>query len=287
MASKQNLVPYLFLLPALSLLVIFNLIPTFATIRESLFIQSFLTGDKIFVGLENYRDLFNFSGFWKSMEVTLAFNLVVNPLQVALALGLAVLINQHVPGMIVFRSIFLLPVAVSINVTAIVWGLMLDQNAGLVNGILVALGLPRQPFLLSVDQALWSIIAIVSWKGIPFWTLFFLAGLQNIPHSVIEAAKIDGASTWAIFTRIKLPLLRPVIAFVLVADTIVNFTMFAPIFLLTRGGPQQSTNLIMHETYRRGFVYGDLSTSSAMITVMLILVIIIIAIQFALLRPKT
>jgi len=287
MASKQNLVPYLFLLPALSLLVVFNLIPTFATIRESVFAQSFFSGEQVFVGLQNYRDLFNFSGFWRSMEVTLAFNLVVNPLQVALALGLAVLINQHVPGMIVFRSVFLLPVAVSINVTAIVWGLMLDQNAGLVNGILVALGLPRQPFLLSVDQALWSIIAIVSWKGIPFWTLFFLAGLQNIPHSVIEAAKIDGASTWAIFTRIKLPLLRPVIAFVLVADTITNFTMFAPIFLLTRGGPQQTTNLIMHETYRRGFVYGDLSTSSAMITVMLILVIIIIAVQFALLRPKT
>ena len=228
MRARQQIIPYLFLLPALLLLVVFNLMPTIATLFESMFVISLRSGERVFAGFANYNRIFNDPIFWKSFQVTVLFSLLVNPIQIVLALGLAVLINQRAPGIGIFRSIYLLPIAVSLNVTAIVWGLMLDQNSGMVNGILWQLGIARQPFLHSVDQALWSIILIASWIGVPLWSLFILAGLQNIPPPVLEAAKIDGASAWQSFTKITLPLLRRVLAFVLVADTVANFLMFAP-----------------------------------------------------------
>ncbi len=190
-------------------------------------------------------------------------------------------------GISIFRSIYLLPVAVSVNVTTVVWGLMLNSEGGLINGILNLMGIERQPFLIAPTHALGSIIILATWKGVPLWTLFFLAGLQGIPQTVIEAARIDGADRWQSFRFVTLPLLRGVLLFVLVADTVANFLLFAPILLLTNGGPQLSTNLVMYETYRRGFVYGDLGASSAMLSVMLLLVFAVIGVQFTLLRRRT
>ena len=286
MSIHNRLVPYLFLLPAVLLLVIFNLYPTLATLNESLHAKSFISNSNVFVGLENFERVLKDPIFWKSAEVTLVFSVLVNPIQIVLALLLALLANQRVRGIALFRSVYLLPVAVSINVTTIVWGLMLDSNAGLINGILAQLGIARQPFLTAPSHALWSIILLATWKGVPLWALFFLAGLQGIPESVIEAAKIDGASRWNIFTLITLPLLRAVMLFVLVADTVANFLLIAPIYSLTQGGPQLSTNLIMFETYRRGFVYSDLNTSAAMLWVMLIFMLAVVLLQAALLRRR-
>lgn len=284
MTMRQRIVPYLLLLPALVLLLVFNLLPTIATIVESTFVISLRSGERVFAGFANFERIFNDPIFWKSLQVTVVFSLVVNPLQITLSLGLSMLMNQRLPGIGIFRSIYLLPVAVSLNVTAIVWRLLLDKNTGMVNGILHQLGIERQPFLHSPEQALWSIILIASWIGVPLWSLFILAGLQNIPPPVLEAAKIDGANAWQSFTRVTLPLLRRVLAFVLVADTVANFLLFAPILLTTQGGPQLSTNLILYETYRRGFLYGDLGASAAMLSVMLLIVFVIVGVELYVLR---
>jgi len=230
--------------------------------------------------------VFNDPVFWKSVQVTLLFSLLVNPLQAILALGLALVANQRSAGIRLFRSIYLLPVAVSINVVVVVWGLMVDSNAGLINGILNQLRLPEQAFLTSPEQALLTIIMIISWKGVPYWALFFLAALQGIPVSALEAGVIDGASRSQLLTRIIIPILRPVILFVLVADTIINFTLFVPIQLLTQGGPQLSTNVVMYETYRRGFIYGDLGASSVMLTAIFVVILIVIGLQYLLLRSS-
>ena len=114
---------------------------------------------------------------------------------------------------------------------------MVDTNAGLINGMLNQIGLPEQAFLTSPDQALYTIIMIISWKGVPYWALFLIAALQGIPTSAIEAALIDGANKWQMLTRITIPILRPIILFVLVADTIINFTLFVPIQLINPGWP--------------------------------------------------
>ncbi len=287
MSRGERWTPYLFLLPAMLLLLFWRIFPLIAGLRESFYGNALdLTTGRQWVGLDNFRFLFDDPSFTKSIKVTLVFNLIVNPLQVALAVVLAVIVNQKVPGIGVFRTILLLPVAIAINIAALVWGVALDTNYGLVNGLLDAVGLERQPFLRSADQALPTMIAIVTWIGVPFWMLFILAGLQGIPTDLSEAAKIDGAGRVQTFFGITLPLLRRVILFVLVADTVINFTLFAPPYLLTRGGPSQSTNLMMYDAWKRGFVYGDLGSSEAMVVVLLGILCVIIAFQFAILRPR-
>ena len=283
----ERLTPYLFLAPAIILLIFFRYIPIVLGFEESLFTNALSqVGGRKFVGLENFVALYEDPVVWSSFKTTLVFSLVVNPLQVGLALLLAELINQRVPGIAIFRAIYLVPIAISINVTAIAWGLALDQNYGLINGIFRTMGLPRQPFLQDADQALWAIIGIISWIGVPYWSLFFLAGLQGISRDVLESAHVDGANSLRTFISIKLPLLRRIIAFVLVSDTVVNFTLFAPVYLLTRGGPQLSTHLVMYEAWRRGLVYGDIGIASAMISVLLIVVIVFVVIEFNVLRPQ-
>ncbi len=284
MTRREGWIPYLFLAPTLLLLLIFRILPALSGFRESLYV-SFL-GDDTFVWLDNFKFVLSDPVFWKSLRVTLFFSLIINPLQTALALVLAVLANQRLRGIYLFRSIFLLPVAVSLNVTALVWGLMLDKDAGLINGILFNFGLPSQPFLISANYALWSIIGLLSWKGIFFWMIFFLAGLQGIPKSVLEAAAIDGANQWKSFVHVKLPLLRRVILFVLVADTVINFIQFTPVFILTRGGPQLSTNLLMYEAYRRGFIYGDMGSSTTITSILLVIVVAVVALEFILFRER-
>ena len=279
--------PLFFLAPAFVLLIVFRYVPIVLGFEEALYTNSLSQiGARKFVGLNNFIAVFEDPVVWGSFKTTLIFSLVVNPLQVGLALLLAELINQRVPGIAVFRAVYLLPVAISINVTAIAWGLALDPNYGLVNGIFRTVGLPRQPFLQHPGQALWAIIGIISWIGVPYWSLFFLAGLQGISSEVLESAHVDGAGSARAFFSIKLPLLRRIIAFVLVSDTVVNFTLFAPIYLLTRGGPQLSTHLVMYEAYRRGLVYGDIGIASAIISVLLIMVIAFVAVEFIILRPK-
>jgi hypothetical protein len=169
--------------------------------------------------------------------------------------------------------------------TKLTRGLVLSQN-GLFNGLLHLVGLPVQPFLASPDQALWSIVMMASWVGVPYWTLFLLAGLQGISQELYEAAEIDGASLVRRFTDVTFPLLRRVLVFVLVADTVANFLLFVPVLILTQGGPQLSTNTLMFEAYRRGFVYGDFGTSSAMIALLLLATLAVVAFEFWLLRSS-
>jgi multiple sugar transport system permease protein len=284
MTRKERWVPYIFLAPALLLILAFRFFPAIQGLRESMFTTSFVSNTgKVFAGLDNYKTIFSDPTFIQSVRVTILFNLIVNPVQILLALGLAMLVNQKVRGMTFFRSILLLPVAVSLNISSVVGGMAMDQ-AGLLNGMLTALGLPPQPFLISPNTALGSIIGLSSWVGCPFWMLFILAGMQNISHDIYESASIDGANAWTKFFDITLPLLRRSLAFVLVSDTVSNFLLFVPVFILTSGGPQLSTSTIMYEAYRRGLVYGDIGASTAMVSVLLLIVLIVIGIEFYFLR---
>ncbi len=164
MTKAEKWVPYLFLAPALILILFFRILPAFSGFQESLYTISFADGGaKTFVGLQNFRDIFTDPVGMQSIWVTLRFNLIVNPLQIGLALLLALLVNQALPGIDFFRSIYLLPIAISLNVTAIIWGLMLNQF-GLVNGLLRAVGLPLNHFVISRPGAGPSSPA--SWVGV-------------------------------------------------------------------------------------------------------------------------
>jgi multiple sugar transport system permease protein len=287
-ARRQSwLTAYLLLAPALIGLAIFRLYPIAIAAWGSLHATTFGGGaQRVFVGLDNYRYLLDFDVFWQSLAVTLKLNLIINPVQIVLALLLAVLANQRVPGIALYRTIFFIPIGISVPIAALLWQTMLNPNSGLLNALLSAVGLPRQPFLTSADQALWSVIAIASWKGVSFWMVFMLGGLQAIPGELHEAAMLDGASATRRFFQITLPLLKRTILFVLVTDTAINLLLFAPIYLLTRGGPELSTNVLMYEAFKTGFVYTDMGLSLAMVMVLLGLVLVVVAAEFRLLQSR-
>ncbi|HEY2422627.1 MAG TPA: sugar ABC transporter permease [Chthoniobacterales bacterium] len=283
MGRSSAITAYALLLPALLALAIFRIYPIAATIWGSLCTESFeKAGTSVFAGVANYADLFTDPVFWGSIWVTIKLNLVINPLQVFIALLLAIMANQRFRGIGLYRLLFFIPLGVSVPIASILWRIMLDPNSGLANSLINLVGIPSQPFLINKDQALWCIVAIATWKGASFWMIFLWAGLQDIPRQLYEAARIDGAGGISRFFRITFPLLRRPLLFVLITDTAVNFLLFVPMFLLTRGGPSYSTNVLMYEAYKSGFVYGDMGRALALVMVLLVLVIATVAVQFRL-----
>lgn len=271
------------LTPALLGLVVFRLYPIALAISDSFF--NVFRGNQVFVGLNNYLSLVVDSTFWKSLQVTLWFNLLINPIQIALALGLALLYVQEFKGITFYRILFLIPIGVSLPTAVIIWRIMLSPD-GLANGLLNIAGIPGQPWLTSESLALYSIIAIATWKGISYWMIFIIGGLQNISPEIYDAARIDGARPWQLLFYITIPLLRPTLLFVLVADVSINFLLFAPIFMLTQGGPADSTNVLMYEAYKSGFIFGDMGRAMAIIVVVVAILLVIVGLQFRLLNGK-
>ena len=279
--KRQWIVPYLFLAPALLATIAFKLYPIFIGFWESLIYTSFGGGveKRSFVWLENYQYLFSDPLFWQSLKITSILTVIINPFQIALSLGLALLLMRKSRYIRIIRSLYLLPIGVALPIATVVWGLMLDPYQGLANGFLGVFGIPPQPFLISEHQALWSIIAIATWKGVAFWMLFLLAGMEEIPTQYYEAAKIDGARPFEKFRFITLPLLKRTILFVFVADTATNFVLMVPMIILTKGGPMQSTNVLAFEAYRSGFYYQDWGRSLSIISILTIISLIVIGLQ--------
>lgn len=273
----------LLLAPVLIGLVVFRLYPIALAVNESFF--HVLRGQAVFVGLDNYVLLLTDSVFWNSLRVTLWFNLLINPIQIALALGLALLYVQNFKGVTLYRVLFLIPIGVSLPTAVLIWRIMLSQD-GLVNGIIGIAGVPAQPWLTSASFALYSVIAIATWKGISYWMIFIIGGLQNISPEIYDAARIDGVKPWQRLLFITIPLLKPTLLFVLVADVSINFLLFAPIFMLTQGGPADSTNVLMYEAYKSGFVFGDMGRAMAIIVVVVLILLVIVGLQFRLLNGR-
>lgn len=284
MSAKRPIILIILLVaPALAGLVVFRLFPIGLAVSESFF--STFRGDTFFVGLDNYLSLAGDPIFWNSLRVTLWFNLIINPVQVALALGLAVLYVRKFPGVRFYRVLFLIPIGVSLPTAVIIWRIMLSPD-GLANGLLHFAGLPTQPWLTSQGLALYAIIAIATWKGISYWMVFIIGGLQNISSEIYEAARVDGVKPWQQFLFITLPLLKGTLLFVLVADISINFLLFAPIFMITKGGPADSTNVLMYEAYKSGFIFGDMGRSMAIVVVIVFIVLLIVGLQFKMLGNR-
>ena len=274
----------LFLLPALIALVVLRLAPAGVALVDSLS-RTTLLGGTSFVGLGNYIELFGNADFRNSLAVTLLFAVIINPLQIAAAFLLAVLFTRRAVGSKFWRSMVILPIAVPPAVSAVVWSVIYRPD-GLANGFLAVLGIPPQPFLTSPYQALLSIMILLSWIGVGYWMMFLIAGLNDIPTSYYEAASLDGASWWRQTWSITLPLLRRPLAFVLVADTVSNFLVFAPVQILTKGGPNGSTNLLMHDLYTRAFTFGDVNKAQAEVVILVLITVVIVALQFRLLKTE-
>jgi multiple sugar transport system permease protein len=270
----------LFLAPAVVAVIVLRLWPALLAVHESLLAPRATT-----YSFENYTYIFSDPVFRNSVWITLLYSVIVNPLQIAIAVGLALLMNNKLPLTGFWRSAVVLPVAIPQSVSAVVWGVIYRPD-GLLNALLAEVGIGPQRFITSPDQALASIILVVSWIGVGYWMTFLIAGLQDIPAQLYEAATIDGANGWQKFRYVTLPQLRRPLTFVLVADTVANFLVFAPVQILTQGGPQGSTDLIMNEIYTRAFINGDPGSASAATVVLVLLVLVIVLIQFRLMSGR-
>jgi multiple sugar transport system permease protein len=196
-----------------------------------------------------------------------------------------VLFVQRIPLVGAWRTLVFVPVTVPIVGSCIAWGAALNPN-GPINALLSALGGNPQPFLTSPDQALACIIVLASWIGIGYWMLFLISGLQAIPEDLYDAAKIDRAGPFRTFFHITIPMLRRPLLFVLVADTVANFVLFVPVQLLTQGGPQGSTTLLMFDAYRTTYGYGSRNLGAAEVVILTLIMIFFVLLQFRLLREE-
>lgn len=274
-----------FVLPAVVLLIIFRLVPVIISVIGSFYSQN-LRGVISFRGFANYVQIFSDPAFWNSVSNTLVFNLVLNPLLVAISFLLALMTVTPFRGVGIFRSALFVPMTFSTTLAAVLWSLMLDPNLGPVNPVLAMLGIGAQPFFLSETQAMPTMMWIVIWKSAGYWMVFLLAGLNRVSADLYEAASLDGAGWWQQLRHITLPQMRRPLAFVLVASTAVNFLFFSPIYIITKGGPNGATDMLMFRTYESAFVFINWGRALALSTVLLVIIGVIAAVQMKLLAVK-
>ncbi len=275
---------YLFILPAVIGVFLFAILPGLFGLGLSFYDYSFVgTGSK-FVGLDNYKQILTDPLFFKAFGNSLLFALMSVILSVVGGLGLALLVKQPARGISLFRTSYFIPVVVSMVVVSTVWRLIYHTNSGLLNSVLMWIGLPAQPFLTSPKLALPSIVVMSFWKQAGFLMLIYLGALYSIPPDLYEAAKIDGAGVWESFRSITLPLLRRVMLFVLVVTTIDSIKVFTQVYVMTNGGPMDSTTVIVFHIFRTAFRYFNIGYASAMSSVLFVVVLIITWAQFRLLR---
>lgn len=270
---------FLLLLPATVGFVVFHAWPAVRTVELG-FTDWNLMRPARHVGWDNYVQMWSDDQFWNALYLSGMHVLLNVPLQTALALCLAVLMHRMMKSLFV-KSFVLLPYLLSNILVALLWLWLLDPLLGWVNHVLVALGLDRQPFFGGTGQALATVAAVNTWRHTGMVALLFLAGMHSIPAHIHEAARLDGASEWQLFRHVTLPLLRPVMAFVLVTSVTGSFQVFDTIALTTQGGPLDQTRVIVHYIVQNGFVFYRMGYASAMSTV---LCLILAAYTFAQLR---
>lgn len=275
----QKVLPYLMLAPALIFILIFKIYPIVSVSVGSFFRDGFFS-------LRTYEILFSDKTFWNSLWTTLKMNVVMIPLQMVVSLILALLVNSTVKGVGVFRSIYYLPVTMAISVASVTWSLMMNVNNGVFNSVLSIFGIPNQGFFTDANQALWCIVLMATWKGCGMWMMYLLAGLKGVDTSIYESARLDGAGYFTTLRKITLPLISRTMLFVLVANTTANMLLFAPSKLITEGGPQNSTNVLMYEVYKSAFRNGNMARAGAITTILLLIVMVTVIAQFSMMNSN-
>lgn len=286
MVNSDTFVAYTYLAIPLFILFFIKVYPVFYNVVLS-FTNYDLFSPIKFVGIDNYRDVFSQDVNVKAIRNTLYFTIGAVPLGTVLALVVAALLNQPIRGRVAFRTMYYLPVITSIVVSAMIWRWIYNPQFGLLNYFLSLIGLPEQTWLSDPRLALPSLIVITIWGSIGGNMIIFLAALQDIPEELREAAAIDGARGWETFLYIVVPLLRPVILFVVVTFSIGVFRNFGIIFLLTQGGPQNTTNTLVWEVYQNAFGYLRLGRAAALAMVLLFTIFVITFINFRLFREES
>ncbi|MFC3387794.1 carbohydrate ABC transporter permease [Salinicoccus sesuvii] len=270
----------LFLLPSILLFSVFLFYPMLKTVYLSFFLTNASGATTVFVGLQNYIQLFTSPIFLKSFQSTFLFVLYIVPTTIAISLFLAVLANEKLKGIGIFRTIFSSTMGISVAAASVFWLYLFNPTMGLLNEILSLFGIAGIGWLTDPTWALIAISITTVWMNIGFTFLILLGGLQSIDSSLYESADIDGAGYFYKLRRITVPMLSPTLFFVLTVTIINAFQTFGQIDILTQGGPQNETNLIVYSIYREAFVNYQFGAASAQAVVLFILILVMTAIQF-------
>ena len=289
---KEARTAWLFSTPAIILLIAFLLIPFMFAVYLSFTNQRLIPNPNVpteFIGFRNYIRLFQDATFRRGVLNNFYFIAVVVPIQTSLALGLAMLINNQIKGMNIFRTIYFGPVVTSMTVVSIVWSLLYNPSDGLINAFLNAISFGRAGqlnWLLDTKLVFPAIMLMSIWQGVGFQMVIYLAGLQEIPKSLYEAAQVDGANGWKQFTNITLPQLRNTTIFVVLSTTILAFKLFDQVKVMTNGGPQNASMTTMLYVIETGWGQLKVGYASAISIVFFIIVLIFSLLQQVLTREK-
>jgi multiple sugar transport system permease protein len=281
--DKETLAAWLFLLPSFAGFVVFTAGPVVAAGVISLLDWN-LFSPPTFAGLRNFLRLGDDPTFWSALANTAYFTLVSVPLTILVSLALALLLNQGVRRIAVFRSLLLLPYATITVAVAFVWIWLYIPQDGLINTVLGFVGIDGPSWLVSDTWAMPALIVMSVWKGFGFGMVVFLAGLQAIPQQLYEAAKVDGSNPWQSFRNITLPMLSPSFFFVIVTSIIASFQVFDQALIMTDGGPGTDTTTLVMYIYRTGFENYDQGYAAAQSLVLFAFIAVITGIQFLLQR---
>jgi multiple sugar transport system permease protein len=285
-SRKETLAAWLFIFPDCVGLLVFVAIPMVLALSLGFFSVDGFGGYK-FVGLANYNRMLRDPLFMKSLGVTIVYVLCLVPGLYVSGLGLALLVRQRIPLIGLWRSLFFMPYVVSLVVVALIWKVMLIDKVGFINRMLELIGLQGRSWLGDPNLALAAVLVVTTWFLMGYYMIIFLSGLQDIPREYYEAARIDGANSWKMFTQITLPLLRPTSFFVLLVSTVSAVSgsqAFDLIYVMTNGGPANSTSLAVFYIYQQAFKFNNYGYAAAMASVVVVILLAMTVVLFALTR---
>jgi len=273
--------PYLLVLPSIAVIVVFLIYPFAQSVWGSFFITSFFGDKKLFVGLENYLELFRSPDYLQSVVVTLYFSAFVVVLGLAASLGIALLLNQRIGGLGLYQIALVWTYSISPAVAGVIWALLFAPATGLIPW-LVGRVVPGYTlnWMTNGSLALLVVSLAATWKMLGYNIVFFLAGLQNIPEELIDAARVDGAGPWLSFRYITLPMLSPTTTFLLFMNMLYAFfQVFGLIDIMTQGGPGDATNLLVYNLYRDAFIHLNSGRANAQSVIIFVVIAVAAMVQ--------
>jgi len=285
--TREWLYAWMLLLPAMALLALFTHYPALANLWHSFFSTPKGARPAVFVGLDNYRNLVEDPIFWQALQNNLWYALGTIPLSIVLALVMAIWVNGRIRGRGFLRLAYFTPTILPMIAVANIWLFFYTPQYGLLEQILGVFGVPSHNWLGSKSSALPAMMVVAVWKEAGFFMIFYLAALQSMSPQLREAAAIEGASRWYFFRRVTLPLLMPTTLFVLVNAVINAFRLVDHIVVMTRGGPDNATALLLYYIYEIGFRFWDSAYASALTMVLLVLLAGVALVQFLFLERRT
>jgi len=276
--QRKKVLPYLLVSPYILFVGVFVLFPVLFCLFLT-FNKWNIIGPMHFIGMDNYTRLFHDRLFWKAVGNTLKFLSLHIPLQLVVSLLLAYLLNQKIRAISFFRGSFFMPVIVSGVVITILWQQLLGFDAGLINRMLTSIGIPKVGWLVNPNVAIYSIAIMATWKNVGLYVILFLVGLQTVPTQYYEAAKLEGANRWQQFYHITLPMINPTIFMVVILSTIGGFSLFIEPYIMTGGGPMNTTLSAVLYIYKQAFQFYNMGYSATLGFFYAIMIMTVVVLQ--------